>query len=150
MRIVRLFINIGAINLIFLLNINFIRIAACNPYDVPDERATRIISYLDDKEAAFINFFSKFPSENFSETDKLYAQVEVFKNNFLSNANVTNKGNIKTLKQLTQSLINLGKNKEALDLCKDFLNKHPECKNEMVGLYYQIGNSFKESKKYDD
>jgi tetratricopeptide (TPR) repeat protein len=99
------------------------------------EAISKIDSYLDEKQASSFYLDSK--------------NIGTFKDEFLKDTGLTKDGRFGISRQLIQNLIRSGKDKEALEVCKDFSEKYPGSETEAIKLYYLAGESFQELQKYD-
>ncbi len=121
--------------------------AAENPQAL--EAVSRIESFLDEKEASAFYLDSRFLSKDAVESDKLRKDIGAFKVEIIRDPNLTKECRLGISRQLIQAFINLGKHKEALELCKDFSERYPESKNHIIRLYCLVGDSSQRSERYD-
>jgi len=113
------------------------------------ETAAIIESFLNEKLAAAFYLDSKFPDKTALGSDKLYEDIGVFKDDVLNDPNLTKEGRLATSKKLIQALVSLDGYEDALDLCRDFSNRYPESKDDIIRLYYLTGFCCQESSRYD-
>ena len=113
------------------------------------ETVEKTESFLDEKQASSLYLGSKFPDFAASENDKLFKDTESLKDEVLKDPNLTKESRLGISRQLIKSLVNLGKHKEALELCENFSDKYPERKGDITELYFLTGYSCQEQNKYD-
>ena len=113
------------------------------------ETVAKTESFLDEKQAVSFYLDSKFPDFTASENDKLSKDIESLKDEVLNDPNLTKESRLGISRQLIKALVNLGKHKEALELCKNFSDRYPESKDDIIRLYYLTGTSCQELTRYD-
>lgn len=119
-----------------------------NSLDRSGEALTKIKSLFDEKDANLFYLRSELAKKTVIKEDDLYQEIEAFKDEILGDSSLTKEERGVILRQTTKALLNLGKDKEALQLCRDFLDRYPKNKADVIGLYYLIGVSSQGLKRY--